>query len=222
MDRSRVALVVPALNEAASIGNVVARAYRYGVPIVVDDGSTDATAEIALAAGAEVVRHSRNGGYDAALNSGFAHAAKLGVEWAITLDADGQHDPDTLPNFITTLGSGAEVVIGIRDRLQRFSEHMYARYALRTWGIADPLCGMKGYLMSVYQEHGCFDSCSSIGTELAICAAVRGHRIAQIPVPTRPRNGTPRFGNKLRANTRILRALVAVRGLTRSLPPAMG
>ena len=75
MDRLRIALVVPALNEAATIAAVVKGALRYGTCIVVDDGSTDDTADRARQAGAVVVSHTANLGYDAALNSGCKVAA---------------------------------------------------------------------------------------------------------------------------------------------------
>ncbi len=219
MDRSRIALVIPALNEERSIGEVVKRSTQYGRVLVVDDGSSDATASAAASAGAEVVRHAVNRGYDAALNSGFERAAALNVDAAITLDADGQHDPETLRDFIGALDRGADLVIGVRDRQQRISERLYALWARMLWGIRDPLCGMKAYRLAVYRDHGCFDSCHSIGTELAICGVARGFRSIQLPVPTRPRTGTSRFASTLRANYRILRALVRVTAIALRLTP---
>jgi glycosyltransferase involved in cell wall biosynthesis len=217
MDRHRIGIVIPALNEARSIGDVVRHSVAHGVPVVVDDGSTDGTAEVATTAGAEVVRHVRNLGYDEALNSGFRRALELGFEWVITVDADGQHDPKTLEGIIEQLDSGADVVVGVRDRKQRFAECVVAWWGTRVWGIRDPLCGIKGYRIEVYKEHGYFDSCSSVGTELAICASVRGRNVTQIAVHTRARVGAPRFGSSIRANLLILRALLAVAAKARSL-----
>jgi glycosyltransferase involved in cell wall biosynthesis len=195
------------LNEAKTIGRIVMDAARHGRPIVVDDGSSDDTAEAAAAAGADVVSHGKNRGYDAALNSGFARARDLDCEWVVTLDADGQHDVKLLDLFLGELGSGADVVVGIRDRQQRFAEALFARFGWWAWRLRDPLCGMKGYRMSVYRMHGCFDSCRSIGTELAISAAVRRLDVRQVPIQTRGRTDRARFGN-IRGNIRILRALL--------------
>lgn len=208
MARPRLGIIIPALNEAHSIAKVVSGAIRFGSVIVIDDGSSDGTGAAAAAAGADVVRHEINRGYDAALNSGFARAAELRCDAVVTLDADGQHDPLLLPQFIAELGRDAEVVIGIRDRFQRLAERLFARVALARWGIRDPLCGMKGYRMEVYRELGHFDSYGSIGTELAIFAATQGRRIAQVPVKTRDRADAPRFGRVLRGNWLIARALV--------------
>ena len=206
MDRFRIALVIPALNEAASIAAVVAVARRYGQCIVVNDGSTDDTAEAARAAGALVVNHAVNRGYDAALCSGFAEGDRLGCEAIITLDADGQHNPELLLDFIAGLESGADVVLGVRDRQPRLAEHVFAWYT-RRFGIADPLCGMKAYRIGVYRALGHFDTYRSIGAELALFAARNGYKLASVPVKVRDRAGEPRFGRKLSANLKIFRAL---------------
>ena len=75
--------------------------------LVVDDGSTDATAGLVKNAGAVVVKHERNLGKGAALKSGLARALKLGCEWAVTLDGDGQHAPEDLPALIRCAGKPA-------------------------------------------------------------------------------------------------------------------
>lgn len=182
-------------------------AVRYGMPIVVDDGSHDDTGERASQAGAKVVKHTVNRGYDEALNSGLAHASELGCEYVVTLDADGQHDPVTLEAFIQSLDGGADIVIGVRDRRQRIAETIFAWMTAIRWGIRDPLCGMKAYRIGIWRELGHFDSYSSIGTELALFAAASRKRVVQVPVKTRDRADTPRFGRRFLANRRILRAL---------------
>lgn len=128
MDRPRIAIVIPALNEAETIDSVVKGALFYGLPIVVNDGSIDNTADIAKQAGAAVVTHKKNMGYDSALNSGFRLAADLGVEIIITVDADGQHNPSLINRFIDLIDADSDVVIGIRSRRQRIAEYLYAWY----------------------------------------------------------------------------------------------
>jgi glycosyltransferase involved in cell wall biosynthesis len=206
MDRLRIGIVVPALNEAATIGTVVSRLGAQGRVIVVDDGSSDGTAEIARSNGADVVVHQQNVGYDKALGSGFARAGELGCKYVITVDADGQHPVDLLPKFVAALDSGADMVVGIRDHIPRISEWMFQVMARRLYGIDDPLCGMKGYRIGLYRSLGWFDSYRSIGTELMLHAARNGARIVQFPVPTRERAGKARIGNVLRANYIISRA----------------
>lgn len=195
------------------IGVVVQGCADVGIPIVVDDGSTDSTAAVAAAAGAEVVRHDVNRGYDAALESGFARAAADGCEVAITIDADGQHDPAVLTRLLAAIDEGADVVVGIRDRHQRLAESIFSLIGRVLYRIEDPLCGLKAYRLAVYRDLGHFDCYRSTGTELAIFAARAGYRIAQIPIRTRERVGAPRFGNRLSGNLKIFRSLIL--GMTR-------
>ena len=85
MDRSDIGLVIPAYNEAATIKEVVVAAADYGTPIVVNDCSSDDTAALAEEAGAVVVTHKTNRGYDGALNSGFIKADELGCQYIVCL-----------------------------------------------------------------------------------------------------------------------------------------
>jgi glycosyltransferase involved in cell wall biosynthesis len=207
MDRSRIAIVIPALNESSTIVGVVEAAAKHGVPIVVDDGSTDGTAGLASRAGAVVISHVENLGYDAALNSGFKKAAELESEIIVTLDADGQHDPSLINKFIDAIGKGVDVVVGVRSRRQRLAEHLFAGCTSFRFGIKDPMCGMKAYRTVVYKALGHFDSCGSVGTELMIFAAKNGFRIGQIEFEARERNGRSRFGQAIAGNYKIMRAM---------------
>lgn len=111
-----LAAVIPAYNEALVIGSVVLQAKKYvDRVIVVDDGSTDRTAEIARLAGADVISMPENGGKASALMAGFARARALGYEAVVTLDGDGQHDPDEIPVVAAPVLAGeADLVIGSR------------------------------------------------------------------------------------------------------------
>jgi glycosyltransferase involved in cell wall biosynthesis len=208
MDGYRVGIVIPALNESATIAAVVMAAGIYGTPIVVNDGSTDNTAELAAHGGAVVVSHEKKLGYDAALNAGFKKAAELGCQMIITVDADGQHDPSLIQKFIDAMCDGADVVVGIRSRRQRFAEHLFAWYTSLRFGLQDPLCGMKAYRLEVYEALGHFDSYGSIGTELMIFAAMKGCQLGQVPFVVKERNGKSRFGQMLSGNYRIFRAML--------------
>ena len=208
MDRCRVGIVIPAFNESATVNQIVARSTAYGVAIVVDDGSTDNTGELAKRAGAVVVVHDKNLGYDAALNSGFKKANELSLEVIITIDADGQHDPGLMQKFIDAIDSGADVVVGIRSHKQRFSEHLFAWYTRIRFGVKDPLCGLKAYRTKVYAANGVFDSYGSVGTELMIFSVMNGYSVQQVNFDVRERNGRPRFGQTLSGNYKILRAML--------------
>ena len=204
--KPELAIVIPAWNEAATIGQVVARVAGIGRVIVVDDGSSDNTGEIARASGAETVLHAGNEGYDRALDSGFRRAAELKCAYVITLDADGQHPADMIAAYLARLEDGSDLVLGVRDRYQRMGERLFAILTRAAFGIDDPLCGMKGYRMALYRELGHFDSYGSIGTELMLHSVRHGARFVQLPLKTAERRDTPRFGRLVCANFKILRA----------------
>lgn len=205
---TRVAIVIPAFNEEAAICAVVSAVSTYGVAVVVNDGSSDNTAQVAAAAGALVVSHSLNRGYDNALATGLNKAVVDKFDFAITLDGDGQHESLLIEHFLCELICGADLVIGVRDRYQRVSEMIFAKIATILWGISDPLCGMKGYRLSKLKGVKSFCSYPSIGTELAIRASRSGWKIQQVEVRTRERDGRSRFGAGLYANWLILRAMI--------------
>jgi glycosyltransferase involved in cell wall biosynthesis len=110
--------VVPARNEEEAVGRVVAelRAFDPRLDVVViDDGSEDATAERAAAAGAAVVRLPFNLGIGGAVQTGFKYALEHGYDTAVRLDGDGQHDPEQIPNLLGPLERDeADVVVGSR------------------------------------------------------------------------------------------------------------
>lgn len=209
---SRCAIVVPAYHEAAAIGDVVRDLRAHAAVIVVDDASTDATAEAAETAGAIVVRRAVNGGYGRAVAAGFARAVEEGFTHVVTADGDGQHDPEEVGAFVRLVtAEGWELAVGIRPGPYRLAERICAAYARRALGVRDPLCGLKGYDLRLHAAYGGFDLRRSVGTELMTYAIRRGARWTQRPVTIRERrHGASRFYTDLRANLRILRSLAAL------------
>ncbi|HAF62033.1 MAG TPA: glycosyltransferase family 2 protein [Anaerolineaceae bacterium] len=109
-------VVIPAYNVERSIAQVVRGAGVYLPVLVVDDGSTDDTAQRARAAGAKVSQHEQNRGKGVALQTGFNYAMEHNYDFVITLDADGQHDPNEIPKFIKSYTIWrADLIIGQRD-----------------------------------------------------------------------------------------------------------
>ncbi len=111
----RICIIIPAYNEEKNIANIIKKAKKYGDVIVVNDASTDKTAAIARKAGAKVISHKKNMGLGSALRTGFKEALKRKYDIIITLDADGQHDPDDIKKFIEKIKQGYGFVLGERD-----------------------------------------------------------------------------------------------------------
>lgn len=200
--------VVPALNESATIARVVASLLPHGAVVVVDDGSKDGTADRARDAGADVVVHAVNRGYDGAIRSGFERAIELGADAVISFDADGQHDASVVDAIVAAFNRGAEVVIGVRSQPARISEHLFGLYTRVRFGVPDILCGLKGFRRETYLACRDRDRPNSIHTGLALAALRDKRRCVVVDVPIHPRLDRPRFGSVLRANGRILRAML--------------
>jgi len=116
VNENRVIALIPAWNEGSRISPVLEATLNYLPVLVVDDGSTDDTADMAEAAGATVVRHLNNCGKGAALVTGFTWATDHGYDAVLTLDADGQHDPTEIPKFIDAYQADAgDLIIGRRS-----------------------------------------------------------------------------------------------------------
>ncbi len=203
-----VAAIIPALNESHTIREVVLKVKKYAVPIVVDDGSSDQTGVLAESVGAIVVRHNESLGYDLALQSGLFKAIDMEINYAITIDADGQHCPAMIRKFKQELISGFDVVVGVRGTHQRFSELIFSLLTNILWGIQDPLCGMKGYRLSHIKKLGIFTTYKSVGTEYVMRAARSRLTIKNIDISVFERKDKSRFGSGLIANLIIIKALI--------------
>lgn len=113
----KILIIMPAFNEALMIGQIIKKIQRLGFEniVVVDDGSTDPTAERANRAGAMVLHHPINRGLGAALATGFAYANLVEADIAVTIDSDGQHDPGDIPALIKPIvDHQTDIVIGSR------------------------------------------------------------------------------------------------------------
>ena len=116
----RCAIVIPVYNHEATVAEVVIQCLELGYPVfVVDDGSTDGSYEkIRDISSVTILRHAQNRGKGAALMTGFAEAAKS-ADWALTLDADGQHRPDDIPMLVAAVPEGKRpIVVGRREGMQ--------------------------------------------------------------------------------------------------------
>jgi glycosyltransferase involved in cell wall biosynthesis len=205
---TRLAVVIPAYNEGLSIARVVHQIKHQALAIVIDDGSTDNTSEQARNAGAHLIRHSVNLGYDASLETGIRTAISLGCTMVVTMDADGQHDASMLGRFYAELEKGADLVIGVRDRTQRWAEIIFSKVGRFVWGLDDLLSGMKGYRVSKIDELYEFNRYNSIGTELALMFIAKNAIAVKVKISTHLRHDNSRFGSGIYSNLKILKSLI--------------
>ena len=139
LHRRNVAVVIPALNEALRIADVVAGALAQSdLVIVVDDGSDDDTAAIVGATPAVLLRHARRMGKGRALRAGFAEALRRGMDAVVTMDGDGQHDARDIPRLVAAANAHPRNIVNGARLRKRSTQPWYRRLGndFGDWGIA--------------------------------------------------------------------------------------
>lgn len=195
--RANVAALIPCYYEEKHIREVASAAkQQLDLVLVVDDGSTDATADEGRASGAEVIRHEKNAGKGAAIKTGLrALLARDSVEYVLILDGDGQHLPAEIPAFLASANeTSAPMIVGnrmgdVRDMpFVRKCTNRYMSWTIsRVIGqrVPDTQCGFRMFHRSLAAE---FLSTESAGfdfeTEMLAIAARKGCKIADAKVST--------------------------------------
>jgi glycosyltransferase involved in cell wall biosynthesis len=189
----KVAVLIPALNAERTLAPVVAEARKQLEPVlVIDDGSSDRTGDVARAGGATVLRHDVNRGKGGALKTGFAWALEHGFDGVITLDADGQHLAREIPKFLQERErGGGDLIIGGRSHLfgemlprrrnaNRFSAWCIAR-ASRV-NITDSQSGYRFYSANLLRSLELRGNGFDMESEVIVRAGRKGLRIVTIPI----------------------------------------
>jgi glycosyltransferase involved in cell wall biosynthesis len=193
-----ITVILPAYNEEVSIGSIVllTRFYADNV-IVVDDGSSDRTAEVARKAGAEVIIHEVNQGKGGALKTGFTAAADLGTDIIVTMDSDGQHNPADIPKLVAPIIEGsADMVNGSRylnglDRntpvYRRVGQTILDRFTNLSSGltITDSQSGFRAFAASTRNVFRFNAQGMAIESEMLADAGKSGFRIKEVEIGVR-------------------------------------
>jgi len=192
---SRLIALIPAYNEAARVGDVVAKARDHADEvIVIDDGSVDDTAAVGEKAGAKVLRHEQNRGKGGAIATALDYFGRSDAEFAILLDADGQHDPAEIKKFVDAAqAEKADVVVGtrmsdVRDmprvRLWTNQFTSWVTGKLARQSIPDSQCGFRLLRRNVLKDLKFSTARFETETEMLIQAGRAGHKIVSVPIRT--------------------------------------
>jgi glycosyltransferase involved in cell wall biosynthesis len=212
------AVLVPCLDEAGAIGGVIS-AVKSFVPnvLVVDDGSTDGTGDVAQAAGATVLRHARSLGKGTALRTGWDAALKRGFEWTLCMDGDGQHAAADIPRFLAR-GEKGDVALVVGERMhaphtmplvRRVTNRFMSWQLSRLAGVrlTDTQCGFRLLHLPSLARLQVKSDCFEIESEVLIQFARARFGIAFVPIQViyaderskiRPLRDTLRWWNWLR------------------------
>jgi glycosyltransferase involved in cell wall biosynthesis len=188
-----VAALVPAYQASAHLGEVLLGLAALPSPphvLVVDDGSRDATSEVARQFGADVHAFAANRGKGHALLAGFERLRDFDA--VVTLDADGQHPPERVPAFVAAAEAGADLVLGRRaisddmPPLRRFANRFSSGWCSAIAGqrISDSQCGFRLYRRAVLERTPVRASRYEVETEMAVRAARLGFRVGEVEIPT--------------------------------------
>lgn len=186
-----IVAAIPAFNREATIARVVIGASRHVDKVLVgDDGSSDMTGEIAKRLGADVIRHERNLGKGAAIRSLLDFAKRLGADVIVTIDADGQHDPDEIPKLVEPILNGkADIVIGSRrligsemPRYRRIGRRVLDRVTVAAGRVkvADTQSGFRAYSKAAVESLEVTES--GIGVDSEILMKAKSLRLAEVPI----------------------------------------
>ena len=195
-DRSQIAAVIPAYQEEKHVGEVAQRARaQLNHVLIVDDGSTDATADRARSAGVDVVVHPQNRGKGESIKTGLRYWFERGSQYVVLLDADGQHLPEEIPRFVEAAGltPDAKIFVGSRMNdtstmppLRRMVNRYMSEKISRVCGqkIPDTQCGFRMLHRDIIPDVLTGASRFEYETEMLIIASRKGHRVASVPITT--------------------------------------
>jgi glycosyltransferase involved in cell wall biosynthesis len=185
---------IPAFDEERTIGDIVKKSCQYADKVLVcDDGSTDNTAKIAKENGAQVILHNKNLGYGAAIITLFDQARKEKADIMITIDGDGQHDPDQIPLLIETLvEQQVDVVIGSRFLDKNSSTPSYRKRGIKiitsasnfgtNFKVSDAQSGFRAYSKKSVESIYPTETGMGVSTEILLKISNKGLSLAEVPI----------------------------------------
>jgi len=194
VNRATVAAIIPAYEEEEHVADVVQRTLKeVDHVLVVDDGSTDATAANAREAGAELIVHQRNLGKGESIKTGLRYWLERGFQHVVILDGDGQHLPEEINRFIAATATGAHLLVGtrmndvrqmplVRQVVNRYMSNKISRLCGQV--IPDTQCGFRMLHAAVIPHLLEGTERFEYETEMLIKMSRKGFRIESVPVST--------------------------------------
>jgi glycosyltransferase involved in cell wall biosynthesis len=190
----KIIAAIPCFNEERCIGSVLLKTKKFvSSVVVIDDGSSDATADVAAEAGATVCQHGRNRGYGAAVRSALSKGRELEADVLVILDGDGQHDPREIPRLIKPLLDGeADIVIGSRFLQKGKQPPFYRRLGQRVLNavtnvgsgqkISDSQSGFRAYSAKALEQLNLAENGMSVSSEMQFAISKAGLKVAEVPI----------------------------------------
>jgi len=183
---------MPAYNEERYVGSVVLQARQFADEVVVvDDGSSDRTAQVARLAGATVVQHEKNSGYGAAVQTVLAEAKKRNPDVLVLLDADGQHNPEEISSLVNAISTGSDVAIGARKMrsedipaYRKFGQNIIAYFTriLSRSTLSDTESGFRAFSRKAIKMLEPKEPGMAISAETISEATAKRLKVTEVPI----------------------------------------
>ncbi len=209
MEKNKIAIVIPVFNEEKTIISILKKVKKIGVPIVINDCSTDKTKKLLIKNLYNFESNSINLGYSRTLIKGLKNAYLKKFEYIISFDADNQHKIKDLKKIIKYLKK-YDLVYTVRNRYGRASEILFSFLAQKIYKIYDPLSGLKGYRRSILKNYNFNKNINLFGSEILISSIDKNFKIKYFDIIIQSRKDQPRIGNTLSANLKILKSCVTL------------
>ena len=190
----KITIGIPAYNEENNIADIITKLKKITDSIIVcDDGSSDRTGDISRNLGAIVIRHDKNRGYGAAINTIFQRAVEIESDILVTFDADGQHRIEDIPKLLMPIEkNNADIVIGSRFLKKQGDIPSYRKMGIKViteitsasinQKLTDAQSGLRAYSKRVLAEISPSDMGMGISTEILIKASSKGLKISEVPI----------------------------------------
>jgi len=190
----KITIGIPAYNEENNIADIITELRKTTDSIIVcDDGSSDRTGDISRNLGAIVIRHDKNRGYGAAINTIFQRAVEIESDILVTFDADGQHRIEDIPKLLMPIEkNNMDIVIGSRFLKNQVDIPNYRKMGIKmitgitnasiNQKLTDAQSGLRAYSKRVLAEISPSDVGMGISTEILIKASSKGLKISEVPI----------------------------------------
>ena len=210
--KKKIAVLIPAKNEQKNIKKVILSFRKFGKVFVVDDNSNDNTRIISKKFAYKVIKSNQNLGYDGAIRYGISNIIKNNnkFDYLLTIDADGEHSNRNVNQFIKKM-SKYDVVVGSRNKLNRFSEYLVDFISKIIYSVNDPLSGMKCYNYRVLKQkfhkikNDKFDF-----TGMFFLQIFDKKKISNIKIKVNAQNKSSSFGNGIYSNYKIIKSFLII------------
>jgi len=210
--KKKIAVLIPAKNEQKNIKKVILSFKKIGKVFVVDDNSNDNTLLISKKFAHKVFKSNQNLGYDGAIRYGISNIIKKdnNIDYLLTVDADGEHSNRYVNQFIKKMNK-YDIIVGSRNKLNRFSEYLVDFISKIIYSVNDPLSGMKCYNYRVLKQkfhkikYDKFDY-----TGMFFLQIFNKKKISNIKIKVNAQNKSSSFGNGIYSNYKIIKSFLII------------